>query len=339
MVNVRKLAILGLSLMLVGAMAFGQGSTEQSVSGNTQEKKVLLKLNTVMSNTDPCVDAFKELAENVGKASNGSIEIQVYANSELGSNKDNLEQASAGANIIAVADPAQVADYAPDYSVMYGPFLFKSNDDLQKLYHSEWHNEIVQQVAKKGIRVLAMNWYFGERHIISKKPIKTPEDLKGVKFRVVNAPMWIETFKALGAAPTSLQWSEVYSGLQQGVVDAAEAPLSTIYTSSLWEAAKNVSLTGHFTGIIGLEMSEKVWQGMSQNQQKILMSEIEKEGAKYSKGVIDSENEWKKKLEEAGCTVYEVDRNLFAEKASSTYSKFPEWTPGLYERIKGILSK
>ncbi len=336
----RILTLVVVLLLMVSSMAAcSSNDTEEGVSSQTtntteiQEEKVVLKLGHVLSNNDPAHAAFEELAKNVSERSEGSIEIQVYANSELGSNKDNLEQIKNGAYIIAVADSALMSDYVPDYGIMNGPFLYKSNDDLQKLFNSEWHDSIEEQCSEQGIKILAMNWYFGQRHIISKDPVETVEDLEDMKIRVPSATMWVETMKALGATPTTLQWSEVYSGLGQGVVEAAEAPLSTIYTSKLHEAAKNISLTGHFYGIIGLEMSQEVWNTLSENQQTILIEEIQKQGEKYSAGVLAADAEWRKKLEDEGVTFYEVDNNAFAEKSKSAYGQFPEWSDNLYETV------
>lgn len=315
----------------------GTGS-RNATSPSGEEQKVLLKLNHVQSNTDPVQEAFLELADMVGERSNGSIEIQVYANSELGSNKDNLEQAVNGANIIAVGDTGFLADYVPDFGIMNGPFLYSSYEDLVKLGESEWYKEIADACSEQGIKVLAMNWYFGERHIISKKPINSPDDMKGLKIRVPSNTMWTATMEALGAAPTTIQWSEVYSALDQGVVDAAEAPLATIYTSKLQEAAKYISTTGHFTGIIGLEMSQKVWDSMSENQRTILAECIAEEGKIYSERVIASDQEWREKLEAEGVTFIDVDREPFRAACEAVYTKFPEWSDGLYERIKNELN-
>ena len=115
---------------------------ENPASTSGEEQKVLLKLNHVQSNTDPVQEAFLELADMVKERSGGSIEIQVYANSELGSNKDNLEQAVNGANIIAVGDTGFLADYVPDFGIMNGPFLYASYEDLLTLSESEWYQEV-----------------------------------------------------------------------------------------------------------------------------------------------------------------------------------------------------
>ena len=331
-----------LALLLMVAVAFTSCSKKaetkvEAVSTTSTEKAVVLKLNHVMSNNDPAHAAFVQLAKNVTERSNGSLEIQVYSNSELGSNKDNLEQIKNGARIISVADSALMADYIADYSIMNGPFLYQSTDDLEKLYNSDWHKSIEKESSSKGIKILAMDWYFGKRHIISKNPITSVDDLDGLKIRVPSATMWVETMKAMGATPTALQWSEVYSGLEQGVVEAAEAPLSTLYTSKLYEAGKNIALTGHFYGLIGLEMSQKVWDSLSENQQTILVDEIHKQGAIYSQSVLDSEAGWREKLEAEGVTFYDVDNDAFAKKSASVYTKFPKWSAGLYEKVKSAM--
>lgn len=311
----------------------GSAETAQTEAAVTEDKPIVLKLNHVQSNTDPVQEAFLDLADMVKERSNGSIEIQVYANSELGSNKDNVEQIVQGAAMIAVGDTGFLADYVPDVGIMNGPFLYGTADDLVKLADSDWYKEMEAALSEQGIKLLAMDWYFGERHIISKEPINSPEDMKGLKIRVPSNTMWTATMESLGAAPTTIQWSEVYSALDQGVVDAAEAPLATIYTSKLQEAAKCIATTGHFTGMIGLQMSQQVWESMSENQQNILMECIEEQGRIYSEGVVASEQEWREKLEAEGVVFTDVDRAPFKEACASVYTKFPEWTDGLYDRI------
>lgn len=334
-VMVLSLAACGTAAPAASAPAADVGSADaNTAAAPAADKPIVLKLNHVQSNTDPCQEAFLQLADLVKERSNGSIEIQVYANGELGSNKDNLEQIRNGAEMIAVGDTGFLADYVPDFGIMNGPFLYSSYEDLVKLSESDWYKEMTDKCSEDGIKVLAMNWYFGERHLISKKPVNSVDDMKGLKVRVPSNTMWTATMNALGAAPTTIQWSEVFSALDQGVVDAAEAPLSTIYTSNLQEAAKYITLTGHFTGIIGLEMSQKVWDSLSENQQNILEECIAEQGKIYSEGVIASEQEWRAKLEEDGVTFIEVDRTPFKEACASVYTDaFPEWSDGLYETV------
>lgn len=337
----KKTIAFALASTMALSLLTGCGGGNSAAGGNADSgasgEPLVLKLNHVQSNTDPVQTAFLDLADKVKERSNGTLEIQVYANSELGSNKDNLEQISSGGSLISVGDAGFIADYVPDIGIMNGPFLYNSYDELVKLCDSDWYHSIEEQCSEQGIKLLAMDWYFGERDIISKKPINSPDDMKGLKIRVPSNTMWTATMEALGAAPTTIQWSEVYSALDQGVVDAAEAPLATIYSSKLQEAAKYISTTGHFTGIIGLQMSQKVWDSMTEEQQTALTECIEEEGKIYSENVLGSEQEYREKLEAEGVTFIDVDRAPFQELCQSVYTKFPEWSDGLLETVQAAM--
>ena len=219
--------------------------------------------------------------------------------------------------------------------------LFRSRDfkGIQKLAGSSWHKEMERQSSEKGIKILAMDWYFGSRNVISGKVIKTPEDMKGMKIRVPPNKVWIETIKAMGGSPTVLQWSEVYSGLAQGVVDGAEAPLSTIFGSKLQETRKNIALTGHFKAIVGLQMSQKLFDSMAKEQQDLLTDEVKKHGIIASERVAGSEAEWRKKLEAQGVAFNDVDSAAFEKACEAFYKQFPEWTPGLYDKVRKALAE
>jgi len=346
----KVLALLVSMLMIISAVLTGCGSkpaqqstpAESKPAASQAEQKVekkVIKISHVLPTNEPIHEELVRMAERINKRSNGSLEVQVYPNSELGNNKDNLEQAVRGANILTIADPGYVADYVPDYAVMNGPFLYDDYNGIQKLAASDWHQDMVRQSAEKGIKVLAMDWYFGARHLISGKAVTKPEDVKGMKVRVPPNKIWIETIKAMGGNPTTLQWAEVYSGLSQGVVDAAEAPLSTLYGSKLHEAKKHVSLTGHFKAIVGLQMSQKYFDSLSPEQQQIIIEEVKASGIAASEAVAKSEEEWRKKMEAEGAIFNEVDNEAFKKACEVVYQQFPEWTPGLYDKIKAILAE
>ena len=328
----KKITLAIVLLTAACLVVFGAGQKDSSA-----QKTVELKIAHVLPTNEPIHQVLVEMGKRIMDRSQGSIKVQVYPNSELGNNKDNLEQIRRGANIIAIADPGYISDYVPDYGVMNGPFLYRDYTGIAKLAASKWHQDMVKQSAEKGIKILAMDWYFGSRHVISDKVIKNTDDMKGLKVRVPPNKVWIETIKAMGGSPTTLQWSEVYSGLSQGVVDAAEAPLSTLYGSKLYEAKKKIALTGHFKAIVGLEMSQKLFESMTPEQQKILTEEVAWGGKEATKRVADSESEWRKKLEAEGVVFNDVDLDNFANACQVVYTQFPAWTPGLYERVKAEL--
>jgi TRAP-type transport system periplasmic protein len=326
----KKILSLCMVILLLSTLLFAGGTAEGGA------EKFVLKVSHVLPTSEPIHQALVMMAERIIDRTEGIVDVQVYPNSELGNNKDNLEQIRQGANIIAIADPGYLADYVIDYGIMNGPFLYSDYTEIAKLADSKWHAEMVAQCSEKGLKVLAMDWYFGSRNIISNEIIKTPQDIKskGMKVRVPPNKMWIETIKAMGGAPTTLQWSEVYSGLAQGVVDAAEAPLSTIYGSKLQESKNRIALTGHFKAIVGLTMSQAYFDKMPSDIQQIVQEEVDRAGIEATKMVADSESEWQKKLEADGVTFNTVDVAAFQDACASVYTQFPDWTPGLYDRIK-----
>ena len=332
----KKFLCLFLITLLFSGLLFSAGSSESGAS-----KKYVLKVSHVLPTNEPLHKALVTMAERIMERAGDAIEVQIYPNSELGNNKDNLEQIRQGANIIALVDPGYMADYVPDYGIMNGPFLFADYTEIPKLADSAWHSEMKAACEEKGFKVLAMGWYFGARSIISDESIKSPQDIsaKGMKVRVPPNKMWIETIKAMGGAPTTLQWSEVYSGLAQGVVDAAEAPLSTIYGSKLYESKSRISLTRHFIAVSGLIMSDDLFNSMPAELQVIVEEEVSKAGVEATTMVADSESEWQKKLEAEGVVFNNVNTAAFQEACASVYNQFPAWSPGLYDRIKNEMSK
>lgn len=305
------------------------------------EKKVTLKIATILTTGEPAVNQMHAFAERVEKRSEGSIRVQVYANSELYSNaKDIMETIVRGGNVIAFADPAQMSDYVADYAIMNGPYLYNSPQDIRKVGLSDWGQEMVDKVAAKGIRVLdSMTTYFGTRQVITKKPFTNPEEMYGLKVRVPTTPLWVETLRAMGCSPTTIAWSETYSALSQGVADAAENPLPSIYAAKFQEACKNVVLTGHMIAPGGLEMSETLFQSLSDNQKNILLEEALKFGELTTEEVLKVEGEVRTKMEAEGVKFFDADKDAFRTATEVVYTKFPEWTPGAYERVKAIVAK
>jgi tripartite ATP-independent transporter DctP family solute receptor len=350
------------SMLMVILILPGCGSGAKSTNGSSQpnaasiapsaapsasagkiedpKKKITIKLATVIADNEPINVYARKLADTVKERTKGQVEIQVYPNSSLGSNKDAYEQILAGAPVIGHGDAGYWQDYVADVGILNGPFLVKTPEDYNKLLKSDWYKDVSAQLEKKGLKLLTYNWYFGERHMISKKEIRKPADMKGLKTRVPPNVMWKETIAAMGGNPTQLEWSEVYSGLSSGVVDAAEAPLSTLYGSKLYEAAKVVSMTGHFKAMSGFVIGKSYFDTLPADVQKILVEEFDKYGVEESKAAIAQTDEWRKKLEEKGVKfVTDVDVAAFQEATKVVYTKFDKWSPGLYDKVNQILSK
>lgn len=311
-----------------------------SVSGlaaNAQE--VTLRLAHALSTSEPMHLAAEHFAELVATRSNGRIAVEVFPGEQLGSNLDMYEQVRLGAPVIQISDPGYLSDYVPDFGVLNGPYLLDSAADFAKLLDSDLYAGMVDRMAAEhNIRVLSLNWLFGQRHIIANREVRNLADLQNLSIRVPPNVMWIETFAALGARGETLAWSEVYSGLATGVVDAAEAPLSSLWGSKLYESAKTVSMTGHFTAYTGPIINEDVYQAMPADLRAIVDAAAIEAGDFMATIVMERQDQFRADLEAAGVTfVTDVDIDAMRAATAVVYEKFPNWTPGLHASIRAIL--
>jgi len=320
------------SIVLMGLMLL----TLLAGCGGEKTEKTILKVShngTTDSVNHECLVAF---AEAVNEQCD-DLEVEVYPNAELGNSADGVEAAARGSNICVVTDTSYLEDYVPDFAIMNGPFLYDDYNDIFTLADSDWHDEMIEASAEKGIRVLANNWYFGARYLVSDRVVKTPADMTGLKVRVPQNTMWIETLKAMGGNPTGLDLSEVYGAMSSGVIDAAEAPLGTIHSMRWHEVKKNLSATKHFTAFLGLYMSESLYDSLSPETQEILEKEAKKYGVMCSEKTAEMEEEYIRIMESEGAVFNDVDSQAFKEACAGVYTKFPQWTDGLYERVLSII--
>jgi len=157
--------------------------------------------------------------------------------------------------------------------------------------------------------------------------------------RVPPNTMWIETFKAMGARPTTVQWSEVYNALQQNVVAGAEAPLGSLWGSKLHETRKVISMTGHFTAFVMWPINAGYFAKLPADVQKVLLEEGQKAGDEMTRLTLDLQKDYVAKFKAAGVTFVDVDLPAFQKATSSVYGAFPKWTPGLHDTVMGALRK
>lgn len=302
-------------------------------------QEVTLRVTHVLSTSEPMHLASEHFAELVEDRSGGRIAVQVFPAGQLGSNLDMYEQVRMGAPIVQISDPGYLSDYVPDFGVLNGPYLLDDPADFAKLLDSDWYQGIVEQIASEhGIRVLSLNWLFGSRHVIANRPVRSLADMENMSIRVPPNVMWIETFAALGARGETLAWTEVYSGLASGVVDAAEAPLSSLWGSKLYESANTISMTSHFIAFTGPIINEEVYQSMDAELQEIVNVSAIEAGDFMANLVMQSQEQVRSDLEAAGVTfVDDVDVEAFRAATADVYTKFPGWSDGLYDNVRAIL--
>ncbi|MDB6179272.1 C4-dicarboxylate TRAP transporter substrate-binding protein [Paracoccus sp. Z330] len=300
-----------------------------------------IRLGHVTSDKEPVHQAMEEFARNVAERTDGQVEISIYPNGTLGTNLELYEQIRAGAPIMTAADPAYLADFVADFGVLGGPYLIDDPRDFTAVVTSDLFTDMTDRLrAETGIELLAMNWFFGQRHMLADKPISSPADLDGMTFRVLPNKMWIETFDALGARPTQLPWPEVYSGLSAGVVEGAEAPLPSIYGAKLHEVKSVISLTGHFKAFTGLIMNADYLASLPEDIQVVLKEEALAAGDFMTDLMLSSQEEWEQKLTDEGVTFNrDVDTEAFRQATLPVYDQFPDWTDGLHQSVVELLQQ
>lgn len=276
--------------------------------------------------------------EILAERSNGEITLELYPSSQLGSKQDVTDQAIMGLNVVTITDAGFLADYVPDLGVLYGPYLTEDPNGLFRVYDGEWFAEQAETLrTEHGIRVVIPNLLYGVRHLISTKPVHSPEDLAGLKVRVPNNIMQIRTFEAMGATATPMPLGDVYTALTQGVIDAVENPIAVLYGQRFHEEAKHLTLMGYLTNTAMFVGGEAFFSTLSEEQLNMVLETGYEAGLYSQELVTDIDNNMIDDMRAAGVEVIEVDPAPFRELAVQVYDSFPEWSDGLYERIKAEL--
>jgi tripartite ATP-independent transporter DctP family solute receptor len=307
-----------------------------SMSAAAQDIKI--RFAHSLSPSEPAHQAAEYFAKNVAARTNGRVQITVFPAEQLGPGKDVNEMIRQGANVMNITDPGYLSDFVPDVGVLNGPYLIKTPQEYEKLLASNWFKDIEKKLEAAGFKLIMANGFFGQRHVIADKPVRKPEDMAGMTVRVPPNTMWIETFKAMGARPATVQWSEVYNALSQNVVQAAEAPLGSLWGVKLQETRKVISMTGHFTAFVMWPINagffNKLPKDVQQDVQQILLEEGKKAGAEMTRLTLASQDDYVSKFKAAGVTfVTDVDVPAFQKATASVYTAFPKWTPGLRETV------
>lgn len=287
-----------------------------------------------LSPSEPAHLAAEFFAKNVAARTKGRVQITVFPAEQLGPGKDVNEMIRQGANVMNITDPGYLSDFVPDVGVLNGPYLIKTPQEYEKLLASAWFKGIDKKLETAGFKLIMANGFFGQRHLIADKAVRKPEDMGGMTVRVPPNTMWIETFKAMGARPATVQWSEVYNALSQNVVQAAEAPLGSLWGSKLQEVRKVISMTGHFTAFVMWPINTTFFNGLPKDVQQVLLEEGAKAGTEMTRLTLAGQDEYITKFKAAGVTfVNDIDIPAFQKATASVYTAFPKWTPGLRETV------
>ena len=285
------------------------------------QTKHSLKFNHVLGPKEPYHEGFVNWAKAVEARTKGGLKIDVFHSAQLGKEEDILEQIRQGANIGQNTDSARMGNYVPGIAVMNGPYFAETLADVAKLRKAptviKWNQELAD---KFGFKVLSFSWVQGYRHFFTNKPIRRPDDLKGLRIRTPPAPIWQESIRALGATPVAMAFTEMYPGLQQRAIDGVELVYNNIPGGKFYEVLKFASETRHIMLINFEVVSAKWFNGLPKEYQQVLVEECDKAGEATSRRIFKLEDEVERDLKKRGMTVVEdVDLKAFRQAGEKAY--------------------
>lgn len=255
-----------------------------------------------------------KFGEELGTLTDGRIKVEVYPNESLGKEMDLINGMQLGTADMTISGES-LQNWAPMAALLAVPYAYKTLEQMDAVASGTIGEQIKTQIIKNArVRPIA---YFarGPRNLTTNRPITTPADLKGLKMRVPNVPLFVDVWKALGAQPTPMAFSEVFTSLQNGTIGAQENPLALIKSANFFEVQKNVNLTEHVRSWIYLVISELTWQKLSAEDQGAVMEAAKRAQAYERELFMADEQKLVSELEAKGMTFVKVDSDAFAAKA------------------------
>ena len=290
------------------------GVAATCISGAAMAADVTLKLGHIANEQNAWHLASVKFAEELAKLTDGRVEVQIFPNESLGKEIDLINGMQLGTVDMTITGES-LQNWAPKAALLAVPYAYKSIEHMDEIASGKIGDDIKAQIIEKvQIRPIA---YFarGPRNLTSKRPIKHPDDLNGLKLRVPNVPLFVDVWAALGAQPTPMAFSEVFTSLQNGTIDGQENPLALIRSASFNEVQSNVNMTQHVRSWIYLTLSELSWNKLSAEDQEAVMKAAATAQAYERELFQKSISEDRAYLEKNGMTFTEVDSAAFAEKA------------------------
>ncbi len=323
----RRAAIIG-GAMLAAVVLGG--------AANAQDKPTL-KFSAVFSDTDIRADAMRMLQD----ALKDDFNFEPHFGATLFKQGTELVALQRGNLETGIVAPQDIANQLPAWSILTAAYLFRDVDHLNKFFDSDVGKDMVAKADDElGVHIITPV-YFGSRQVNLKpeKEIKTPADMAGIKLRMPGGDAWQFLGTALGANPTPMAYSEVYTGLQTGAIDGQDNPLPNDYNMKFYEVTTQIVLTSHLIGFDLFVVSKKTWDSLTPDQQTKLETEVKKAVAWSTQKHLDREGELVQFFKDHGLKVYTPDLDAFRSYAQQKYleSDFAKaWPEGLLEKINAM---
>ena len=304
------------------------------------QTKMVFKASDVQPAGYPTVAATENLGKKLAEATNGRLSVQMYPSMQLGGEKETIEQTQIGAIQLLRVSAGTMGPIVDDINVVNMPFLFKSIAHSEKMMDGPIGQELLDKItASPNANLVALCWMnSGARSLYnSKHPIKSIEDIKGLKFRVIGNPIFIEMMNSLGGNGVAMGYDQVFSALQTGVIDGAENNPPSYVFSNHYTAAKYYSLTEHLVIPEVLVFSKRAWTNLSADDQNLLKKFARE--AQFEERVLWNQYEQQamEKAKAAGCQIVEIaDKTPFQNAVKPVWDKYGPKYQDMIKRIQAI---
>ncbi len=304
-------------------------------SCNKIEKHRTLKLAHGLDINHSVHKAMVKMGEDLEKLSNGKLQLEIYPNQQLGTERQCLELLQIGSLDMTKVSAGVMENFAPKMKIFGLPFLFRDREHSFHVLDGPIGKKLLADGEKYWLKGLGY-YDAGSRSFYTKtKPINSPEDLAGMKIRVMESVTAMDMVRSLGGSPTPISWGELYTSLQQGVVDGAENNPPSFYLSRHYEVCKYYSLDEHTVLPDVLIIGTQIWNRLSKKEQKWLQEAVDN-SVKYQRKLwAEAEKEALTEVQKAGVIVIRPDKTLFSEKVKGIYDQYKN-DPEMYQLIQQI---
>ncbi|MBN1118973.1 MAG: TRAP transporter substrate-binding protein [Bacteroidales bacterium] len=306
-----------------------------SLSCGTQKKEKTLKIAHSLDPSHPVHKAMVFMAQRLKEKSEGKLTMTIYPSEQLGSEQQCVELLQIGSLAITKVSSAVMESFTQNFQVLGLPYVFRSDEHSFHVLDGEIGKELLTSTEKYNIRGLCFYDAGARSFYTIDKPVEKPEDLNGLKIRVMKSQTAMNLVKAMGGSPTPISWGELYTALQSGVVDGAENNPPSFFTSRHYEVCKYYSLNEHTRVPDVMIISTVVWNSLSDQEKKWLQEAADESVIAERKYWADSEIESLKKVQEAGVNVSYPEKEPFALKVQELLDGYKS-KPDLYKLIQRI---
>ena len=303
-----------------------------TLTGAVQAADITLKLGHLANEENSWHKGALKFAEEVKSLTGGKVEVKVFANDSLGKEMDLINGMQLGTADMTITGES-LQNWAPKAALLAIPYAFKDMAEMDKAVNGPLGDDIKKEIIERA-KVIPLAYFArGPRELTSNKPIKSIDDVKGLKMRVPNVPVFMQFWRGVGAQPTPMAFGEVFTSLQTGVIEAQENPLALIKSASFFEVQKYVNRTDHVRSWIYLAIGQKSFNKLSPDQQKAVQEAAKRAQAYERTLMLADEKKLETELKAKGMTFVETDQSGFAKKAKEAVMAAAK------DELKPIISK